>query len=141
MSLLHENTSSTIKTFYSQCIESITSHDAIEQSLQADLQTHLQELKLELPDPEYQLLKTGPPLLPSSYRKPGSCGDLRQRSGCLWSVWMNKYNYSVLKNAISASCCSSLSRPASSSRVRCTGVREKEVSSVEKNWARVIPNA
>ena len=46
-----------IKTLYSQCIESITSHDAIEQSLQADLQTHLQELKLELPDPEYQLLK------------------------------------------------------------------------------------
>ena len=55
---------------------------------------------------------------------------------------MNKYKYySVLKKAISASCCSSLSRPASSSRVRCTGVREKEVSSVEKNWARVIPNA
>ena len=46
-----------IKTLYSQCIESLTSHDAIEQSLQADLQKHLQELKLELPDPEYQLLK------------------------------------------------------------------------------------
>lgn len=57
MSLLHKNTSSTIRTLYSQCIESLTSHDAIEQSLQADLQTHLQELKLELPDPEYQLLK------------------------------------------------------------------------------------
>ena len=25
--------------------------------MQADLQKHLQELKLELPDPEYQLLK------------------------------------------------------------------------------------
>lgn len=54
---------------------------------------------------------------------------------------MNNKYYNVLKKAISASCCSSLSRPASSSRVRCTGVREKEVSSVEKNWARVIPNA
>ena len=42
MSLLHKNTSSTIRTLYSQCIESLTSHDAIEQSLQ---------------DPEYQLLK------------------------------------------------------------------------------------
>ncbi len=57
MILTHKNTSSTIKTLYSQCMESITSHDTIEQSLQADLQTHLQELKLELSDPEYQLLK------------------------------------------------------------------------------------
>ena len=57
MSLLHKNTSSTIRTLYSQCIESLTSHDAIEQSLQADLQKHLRELKLELPDPDYQLLK------------------------------------------------------------------------------------
>ena len=57
MSLLHKNTSSTIRTLYSQCIETVTSHDAIEKSQQADLQTHLQELTLELPDPEYQLLK------------------------------------------------------------------------------------
>ena len=141
MSLLHKNTSSTIKTLYSQCIESLTSHDAIEQSLQADLQKHLQELKLELQIRNISCLKTGQSPLLSLGRKRGSCGDLRRRSGYLWSAWMNNKYYSVLKKAISASCCSSLSRPASSSRVRCTGVREKEVSSVEKNWARVIPNA
>lgn len=92
MSLLQKNTSSTIKTLYSQCMESITSHDAIEQSLQADLQTHLQELKLELSDPEYQLLKNRQSPLLSSGRKRGSCGDLRRRSGCLWSAWMNNTN-------------------------------------------------
>ncbi len=83
MSLLHKNTSSTIRTLYFQCIESLTSHDAIEQSLQADLQKHLQELKLELPDPEYQLLKNRAVAFAELGRKRGSCGDLRRRSGYL----------------------------------------------------------